>query len=168
LGRAAAWVVVQEDFDRFILALILTNALLMAMDEPNTVTPDWRGEVDATFTVCFTTEMVLKLLAVGPPYFADSWNWLDATVVMEGLISLCAGSGASKLKGLRVLRVLRPLRTARRFPRMQMVVSCLFETGLTLGRIILIFVFYIGIFATMGMLLWSGEGLLSGGCCFQS
>lgn len=40
---------------------------------------------------------------------------------------------------------------------LQLVVTSLFRAGWTLGRIVCIFVVWLGIFAIMGVLLWSGE-----------
>lgn len=45
--------------------------------------PQWQQVVDVSFTVAFTLEMSLKLMALGLQYFTDGWNWLDAAVVFE-------------------------------------------------------------------------------------
>ena len=38
--------------------------------------------------ICFSLEMLVKLLALGPrAYFSSSWNWLDCIVVFNGALS---------------------------------------------------------------------------------
>ncbi|CAH8485674.1 unnamed protein product [Heterobilharzia americana] len=98
---------------------------------------------DHAFTCVFAIEMLLKLIDLGVflhpySYCRDTWNLLDAAVVIGALISFFraytlkgkAAHGSSKnlstIKSLRVLRVLRPLKTIRRVPKLKAVFDCVF------------------------------------------
>lgn len=156
IGKIAKKLVELRSFDRVVVTLIIFNCILMASEDPlATEEVWWKALLDNAFTAVFAVEMCLKLLAYGLEYFRDPWNNLDALVVTEGIISaFAAGGSGSSIKTLRVLRVLRPLRTVKRFPRLQLVVSSLLQSGWTLGKIILIFFFYLLIFSVMGVVLW--------------
>ena len=74
-------------------------------------------------TILFTVEMTLKILSQGlifhrNAYLRDTWNWIDALVVITGIMELASGDGL-KVRALRTLRVLRPLRTIKAFPKMR-------------------------------------------------
>ena len=64
------------------------------------------------FTVVFTIEMLVKMIASGvfferEAYLKDGWNVMDFVVVVVSLVSLVPGMG-SNVSALRVIRVLRP------------------------------------------------------------
>ena len=76
--------------------------------------------LDNIFTVVFTAEVVLKLLAYGPrKYFTDGWSCLDFAIViiaLLGIVSSCFGADDIPIfKLMRTLRALRPLRALSRF-----------------------------------------------------
>ena len=93
-------------FDRFILAVIVFNSVLLALEDyssgavdPHTYTPDPSKSarnrlVDACDTpliVIFTIECVVKIVAMGffvddGSYLRNSWNWLDFVVVVSGYV----------------------------------------------------------------------------------
>lgn len=83
----------------------------------------WRNKFveksDIWFTIAFTIEMVLKIIAMGfigkGSYLADRWNWLDFIVVVIGYVSKLPK--VDNLSALRTFRVLRPLRTLSAIPR---------------------------------------------------
>jgi voltage-dependent calcium channel L type alpha-1D len=74
------------------------------------------------FTILFTIECVLKILAYGfvihhKAYLRDGWNWIDFIVVIVGWIEQIPG--IPSFRGLRTLRVLRPLRSINSIPSMK-------------------------------------------------
>ena len=107
-----------------MLALIVGNCVLMAMKDPlaaqqaradwrpwvegararaewradlrvsRLVQPAWSQSAELTFTVLFTTECCLKMVAMGlafeskTTYFRDAWNWLDALTVGVAWLAL--------------------------------------------------------------------------------
>lgn len=57
------------------------------------------------FTTFFTTEAVLKLLALSKEYFASGWNIFDLIIVIASLVDLSVESinGISVLRGMRLV-----------------------------------------------------------------
>ena len=115
-------------FDNFILIAILANAIILCQMEP--LKMEGRGcdgapsdaggnavieDTEILFTVVFTLECVVKVIAMGfllddSSYLKDGWNVMDFSVVVVSLLSNIPGLG-SNVSALRVIRVLRPLRT---------------------------------------------------------
>ena len=55
------------------------------------------------FTLVFTAEACLKILALNKWYFRSSWNLFDLTIVIAGLIDLAL----EDIDGLSVIRIFR-------------------------------------------------------------
>ena len=93
---------------RFILAVILFNAVLLGLETSKPVMAA-AGDVILTLDrIClavFVAELALKLFALGGRFFRSGWNVFDLAVV--GVALLPATGGLSVLRALRVLRVLR-------------------------------------------------------------
>ena len=70
---------------------------------------------DLAFTVIFTIEMLLRILALGGlrAYLSNNWNVFDGFMVLIGWTQLIPtnGSNTAAIRALRALRALRPLRT---------------------------------------------------------
>jgi len=111
-------------FERFILFLILLNSILLAAyqyraEDDNDFNYFVDKIADPIFTVFFSLECVMKIIAVGlffdrNAYLRDAWNAFDFVVVASALVSLIIGG--DKLNILRVFRVLRPLRSINALP----------------------------------------------------
>ena len=70
--------------------------------------------IDFIFLLIYTTEMVLKIIAMGffmrpHSYLRDGWNILDFTVVVLGWLGMFITAG--DISAIKVIRILRPLRT---------------------------------------------------------
>lgn len=79
-------------FDRFILLIILLNTLFLALDQEVNIVTKYNEQIDFTFLIIYTVEMVLKIVALGfimntNSYIRDPWNILDFTVVFCGWLS---------------------------------------------------------------------------------
>lgn len=79
-------------------------------------------KIDKAFTVIYTIECIMKILAFGlvlhkRSYLRDGWNVLDFIIVLTGLISLIPN--VPNLKSLRIMRVFRPLRSIHAVPSMK-------------------------------------------------
>ena len=79
-------------FDRFILLIILLNTLFLALDQEVNIVTKYNEQIDFTFLIIYTFEMVLKIVALGfimntNSYIRDPWNILDFTVVFCGWLS---------------------------------------------------------------------------------
>ena len=106
------------------------------------------GVLEYVFLVCFTIEMVIKMIAMSPVgrwpkddtahggenigggYLNDAWNWLDFIVVVSAYLSLIPG--VSNVAVLRTFRVLRPLRTVNTIPGMKTIVKAILKSLLPL------------------------------------
>ena len=159
-----------------MLALIVGNCVLMAMKDPlaaqqaradwrpwvegararaewradlrvsRLVQPAWSQSAELTFTVLFTTECCLKMVAMGlafeskTTYFRDAWNWLDALTVGVAWLALLPDAG--NLSSLRSIRVLRPLRTVQRVKGMRVLVGALLASLPDVLDVLALFAFF--------------------------
>jgi hypothetical protein len=138
---------------------ILGNSVCLAL---NDYTDDnnetgWNqnlNKIDQFFTVIYTLEACLKIIALGffmhqPSYLRDPWNVLDFMVVVIGLISLIPD--VPNLKSLRTMRVLRPLRSINAVPSIKRLVKTLLMSLPHLGYLVTFLLFFIFIMAILGM-----------------
>ena len=159
-------------FDRFILAVILVNCVILAMASP-TLPPDSVileiiDIADVIFSIIFFIECFLKLVAHGVQYFKSAWNLLDFVIVCESAFSLVMllliyffkvdeiSTGGFNPTGLRTLRVLRPLRTINHLPGLKALVTALLRSVPLLRDSLILIVFYFIVFGYAGLELWMG------------
>ena len=77
-------------FEIFIFIIIVCNTIVLAFS--------WYGMdqkiIDALwvlnfiFTIIYTVEMFVKLIAFGKRYFADGWNVFDFSIVMSAWLGI--------------------------------------------------------------------------------
>ncbi|GAB0185003.1 sodium channel protein type 5 subunit alpha-like [Grus japonensis] len=83
-------VILDPFVDLLIMVCIIVNTLFMALEYPD-MPCNYQQMIfisDKVFTLIFTAEMVLKIIALDPyNYFQQKWNIFDSIVVMIGLIS---------------------------------------------------------------------------------
>jgi len=91
-------------------------------------------------------------------FFRSYWNWLDAIVVVEGIVSLSNLYILDfNLSPLRAIRALRPLRSIERLPDLRRLVDALvFSVPLLCSAFNTIAV-YFAISGAIGMAFWSGS-----------
>ena len=127
--------VTSNEFDGFIILVILISCIFMAADNPRADVPQatYLTYGNYSFTIIFLFELSANIAAFGLlPYLMDPWHWLDTVVVASSvfeLVLVILASLASVLhfqltinvKVLRILRifrffrVLRPLKALRHF-----------------------------------------------------
>ncbi|MGM0553552.1 MAG: ion transporter [Pseudomonadota bacterium] len=123
---------------RFIIALILLNALTLGLETSHTVMT-WIGPAikgaDAIILSMFTTEVLIKLFVYRLRFWRNPWNVFDFFVVG---IALIPASGPFS-----VLRVLRLLRLVSMVPKLRFIVEALLRAipGIIsiIGLLLLIF-----------------------------
>ena len=118
------------------MAMIFLNSFFLAVYEYNDRDEKFSRKIKINiagiiFTIFFTIECVLKILAYGfvvhhKAYLRDGWNWIDFIVVIVGLIEQIPG--IPSFRGLRTLRVLRPLRSINSIPSMKNQVTSLIKS----------------------------------------
>ena len=129
---------------RFIIGVILLNAVILGMETVPTIMDRAGGLVLAVDNAClaiFVIEIVLKLIARGGRFFRSGWNLFDFVIVGVALIP-----GSQSLSVLRALRILRVLRVISVAPSLRRVVEG-FVTALPgMGSVFLLMaiIFYIG------------------------
>ncbi|CAB3399819.1 unnamed protein product [Caenorhabditis bovis] len=160
-------------FDYTVLFFIGINCITLAMERPS-IPPDSLERKFLTisgyvFTVIFTGEMMMKVIANGcfighSAYFKDGWNVLDGILVIISLINVIfevvATGDSPKIFGvirvLRLLRALRPLRVINRAPGVKLVVMTLISSLKPIGNIVLICCTFFIIFGILGVQLFKG------------
>lgn len=141
---------------------IFGNSVCLALTDytdDNNLT-EWNqnlNTVDQIFTVIYTAEACMKILAFGfvihqRSYLRDAWNVLDFSVVVIGMISLIPS--VPNLKSLRTMRVLRPLRSINAVPSMKRLVKTLLMSLPQMGYLVSFLLFFIFIMAILGMQLF--------------
>ena len=163
--RTAYKIVEREEFEWFIMGIIVMNAITMASETYNqsasaTTTLEGFG---VFFAIVFVTEAALKLYAMYPnEYFADRWNCFDFFCVATTLIGYMAGSGGGA-SVLRVLRLARVFRLVRKLKGLQMLFNTLILSLpglLNIGALLFLLCF---VYAVLGMNLFGkvkfGENL---------
>ncbi|XP_065679404.1 voltage-dependent P/Q-type calcium channel subunit alpha-1A isoform X2 [Hydra vulgaris] len=160
-------------FDNILLALIIINSLLLALedmtDQEATIN-NILSYVDYVFTAIFTLEAVLKLINYGcvlhhGSYFRGVWNCVDMFVVTCSITSIILNmkiknaSPAVKtvVKVLRVLRVLRPLKVINKLPKLKVVFICMLFSLKNVIMVLVIILQLLLIFSIMGVQLFSGQ-----------
>ena len=108
--------------DYFVMTCIILNMILLAVvyDEASDAYNNVLDSINYFFTLVFAIEALMKLVAFGTSYFANSWNIFDFFVVCSSAIDIVLGQlNSVNLKFLRVgpqlARILRVLRVSRLF-----------------------------------------------------
>ncbi|GAB4588263.1 hypothetical protein Ntsu_60950 [Nocardia sp. IFM 10818] len=121
-------------FQRFVIAVILVNAVALGAETSDSVMVVAGGVVRLVDTAAlgvFVVEMLLKLYGYGLGYFRDPWNCFDFLVVAVALLPATGG-----LSVLRAFRILRVLRLVSATPSMRKVVASLLAAFPGMGSIL--------------------------------
>ncbi|KAF0724290.1 hypothetical protein Ae201684P_003319 [Aphanomyces euteiches] len=109
-------------FEHFITLVILVNTTCMAVQVfgQSQATETALSTMNTVFSVIFTLEAAVKLIAFGKVYFEDSWNRFDFVIVVFTLTSFIlaamnvnVGSAATVIRVFRVGRALRLIKKAK-------------------------------------------------------
>ena len=98
----------RPDITRFLIAVILINAVTLGLETSATVMAHAGGFillVDQACLAIFVVELSARLYGMGLRFFKSGWNVFDFIIVAISLVP--AGAGFSVLRALRILRVLR-------------------------------------------------------------
>ena len=144
----------QNWFSRFILTLILINAVLLGMETSASLMAQYGPlllTLDKVLLSVFVVELLLRIYAYRAAFFKDAWSLFDLAVVAIALIP--ASGPLSVLRSLRVLRVLRVLSIV---PSMKRVVSALLGSlpGLASIAMVLVLIYYV--FAVIATKIFGG------------
>jgi voltage-gated sodium channel len=153
-GRLGAWVE-GPAVTRFIIGLILINAVILGLETSERIT-GLLGPIlvagNRLILAVFVVEILLKLVAFGPRFFRSGWNIFDFLIVG---ISLVPATGPLEI--LRALRILRVLRLLSQIPKLRVIIESLMRAlpGMGWTALLLVLVFYI--FAVMGTMMFGAQ-----------
>ncbi|TMM45478.1 ion transporter [Colwellia ponticola] len=111
-----------KPFQNGLIFLILFNAITLGLETSQfgKANADILHLIDTIILLCFSTELLLKLIVYRTSFFRSGWNWFDFIIVA---ISWMPTSGA--LSVLRAFRILRVLRLLSVVPQMRRVIGAL-------------------------------------------
>ena len=130
--------------ERFILGLILANAVVLGLETEPAVVARFGGllaAVDRFALSVVVVELLTKLLVQRGRFVRDPWNLFDFVVVAIALLPT-----TGPLAVLRALRVLRVLRLVTVVPSLRRVVGALLGALPGMGSIVMLLglLFYVG------------------------
>ncbi|XP_062426842.1 sodium channel protein type 5 subunit alpha-like [Rhea pennata] len=148
------WLVVKEKLklvmldpfvDLFIMVCIMMNTLSLALDYPGmpAVYSHMIRTSDKVFTMIFTAEVVLKIIALDPyHYFQQKQNIFDSVIVMISLISF--------QENLSFFRLVRIFKLAKSWQALNTLMKIILNSVGALGNLTLVLVIIVFIFAVVG------------------
>lgn len=126
-------------FQRFIIAVILVNAITLGLETSAAVMAT-AGPLllvlDKIALSIFVAELGLKLWVYRARFFRDGWNIFDFSIVAISIAPLVGMTWGGNLSVLRALRILRVLRLLSVVPQMRAVIQALFGALPGMGAII--------------------------------
>ena len=154
-------VVETATLERSVLVAILSNCLFLAVQGPpghfGFLASEAADKVELGFTLFFTVELVLKMVALGGrAYMSDTWNGLDLVVVVSAWVPLLLPA-LGNVSAMRAVRALRPLRTVNRLPGMRSQVNTLIGSLPALGDVLLLSAFFLVVGGVLGVQLFAGQ-----------
>uniref|UniRef100_A0A8C3TQ06 Sodium channel protein n=1 Tax=Catharus ustulatus TaxID=91951 RepID=A0A8C3TQ06_CATUS len=139
-------VILNPFVDLLIMVCIILNTLFLAMEYPG-MDPHYQRLIslsDQVFTLIFTVEMILKIIALDPYYyFQDKWNVFDSVVVLIGLASF--GTNLSPFRLLRIFKL------AKSWPALNTLMKIILHSCGALSNLTLVLAITIFIFAVVGV-----------------
>lgn len=139
-------------FEKFIIGVILANAVLIGLETVPEIASQWGFQLNAAYQailLIFILEALAKMLALAPrfwKYFENEWNIFDFTIIV---LSLIPGSGSFATVA-RLVRILRVLRLVSVLPTLRMLVSTLLHSLPKMGGILLLLALIFYIYAVIG------------------
>ena len=171
-------VVQHQAFEVFIFACICFNTVVLALS--------WYGMdqqiidvleiLNYIFTVIYTIEMVIKMIAFGSAYFKDSWCLFDFSIVLSAWIGLIllkgfnidVGSISTIIRSFRIARVLKLIKTAKNLQQIFQTFILAIPELVNTGALLLLFLFLFGV---LGVSLFAEvklQGTLNRNANFES
>ena len=141
--------------DRFVMALIVVNAITLGIETSQTVMDRWGwllNAIDRAVLAVFVAELAARLIVQRAAFFKDGWNIFDFVVVA---IALAPATEAFSV--LRALRVLRLLRIITAVPTLRRVVNGLIASLPGMGSIFLLILLVYYVSAVMAVNLYGAE-----------
>ncbi|XP_060539344.1 sodium channel protein type 5 subunit alpha-like [Pantherophis guttatus] len=128
----------------------------MALNTP----PTDGNTTEIIFTSIYTAEFVVKVVARGFvcnefTYLRDPWNVLDFFVLIMTYVAFNQNFGS--ISALRIFRILRTLKAVSVIPGLKVIISSLLQSVKKLANVMLLTVFFLAVFALVGLQLFMGN-----------
>jgi hypothetical protein len=166
--------ILNKYFEPVILVLILVSTLFLVIDMPHF---SERHPLRVTmyafniiFTVLFTVEMCLKIVALGfinsktpkkynlsTAYLRDGWNILDFFIVFVSILALTLPKSIKGVKQLRAFRAIRPMRLVSRYEALKITFQTLLKSIPSMASLMSVASLFFIIFAILGLELFGGK-----------
>ena len=111
------------------------------------------------FTVIYTIEMIIKMVAFRKGYFTDSWCIFDCIIVISALIGIVllrvfnidVGSITTIIRSFRIARVLKLIKTAKNLDQIFQTFMLAIPELINVGALLLLFLL---VFSVLGVSLF--------------
>lgn len=153
-------------FNFFITIIIVLNTLSLAADsfDQSIKKEEFLKTCNVLFTWIFAFEMILKLIGLGPRWYAkDFYNCFDCAVVMVSIIDFSVdlalgnniGPAAGAMKAFRALRLLRIVKILRRWTALQIILKKTAMSMEGIANFSVLMILFMYIFSLLGMQLFA-------------
>lgn len=141
--------------DRFVMALIVINAITLGLETSDVVMARWGtilNLIDRFVLGVFVLELLARFIVQRRNFFKDGWNIFDFVVV--GIALAPATEAFSVLRAFRILRIFRLISAV---PTLRRVVSGLIASipGMSAIALLLLLIYYVA--AVMAVNLYGDE-----------
>jgi voltage-gated sodium channel len=143
-------------FGRFVLGVILLNALLVGLETSRSfydANASLLYALNYVVLLIFIAELVVRIVSYAPHvhrFFRDGWNVFDLLIVIASLVP-AAGPLATVA---RVARVLRVARVVSVFPELRLIVSTMLKSIPSMGHVIALAGLLIYIYGVAGTFIF--------------
>lgn len=161
--KVVTFVIFDAFMELFITLAIVVNVVFMALDhyglEEKVTMSAVMAAGNKVFTVIFTMESSMKILAMSPKFFFQvGWNAFDFFIVAISLIEVMfEDANLPGLGALRSFRLLRVFKLAKSWPALNMILTIMGATVGSLTNLVIVLIIIIFIFAVMGMQLFAQD-----------
>ena len=141
--------------DKFIMALIVVNAITLGIETSQTAVAKFGwflNLIDNVVLAVFVIELVARMIVLRGSFFRDGWNIFDFIVV--GIALAPAAEAFSVLRALRVLRILRLITAV---PTLRRVVAGFITALPGMGSILLLISLVYYVCAVMAVNLYGED-----------
>ena len=155
LRQRLAHFIAHPYFEKGIIALIVVNAIVLAMETSPVAmaaTGPLLQSIDTVILSIFVIEIVLRLIVDFRGFWRDPWRLFDFAVVAVALVP--ATGALSVLRAFRILRILRLISTVS---SMRRVVNGLLEALPGMGAIVLLLGLIFFVFSVISTKLFAAS-----------
>ncbi|MDA8997079.1 ion transporter [Hellea sp.] len=145
-------IVESSPFQNFIIAAILINTLILALETNQSIAKNYTGHFlisHIIFSIIFLLEILTKLIAWRGKFFKDGWNIFDLIIVCVTTLP-----GSQEITALRSLRILRLLKLTSALPSLRKVIETIFKAIPGVFSILIVFLIIYLISAIMATLMF--------------